>query len=161
MHGLIFSAFRDYLNVRHSPETAAEVMAGEPIYLLSETYPDQRLTALIERAASLAGIDHDTVSHDFGVFTAESTFARLYPALFAMSLSARSFLLTVESQIHDVVRAAIPNARPPMLAVAECGLNGVSIVYSSPRRLCSFLRGLVERRRLYCPPRRGAATSAS
>ena len=144
MHGLIFSSFEDYLNVRHGPETATEVMAGEPIYLLSETYPDERLTALIERAATLVNVDADALEQDFGAFTAESTFARLYPALFAMSLSARAFLLTVEAQIHEVVRAAIPNAQPAMLAVSESGPAAVSIVYTSPRRLCSLLRGLVE-----------------
>jgi hypothetical protein len=144
MHGLIFSSFRDYLSVRHRPETLKEVMDGEPIYVLSETYPDERLTALIERAASLSGMDADKLTYDFGAFTAESTFAGLYPALFAMSPTTRSFLLTVEPQIHEVVRAAIPSARPPKLSVAESDLGGVSIVYTSPRRLCSFLRGLVD-----------------
>jgi hypothetical protein len=89
-------------------------------------------------------VDADTLTHDFGVFTAESTFARLYPALFAMSPTARAFLLTVEAQIHEVVRAAIPNAQPPKLSVAESDMGGVSIVYTSPRRLCSLLRGLVD-----------------
>lgn len=144
MHGLIFSSFHDYVSVRHGPETAKEVLDGEPIYLLSETYPDQRLIGLIERAATLAGVDAHTLTYDFGVFTAESTFARLYPALFALSPSSRSFLLTVETQIHEVVRAAIPDAQPPELTVAESDGDGVSIVYTSPRRLCSFLRGLVE-----------------
>ena len=82
--------------------------------------------------------------HDFGVFTAPTTFARPYTAFFAIAPSARDFLLTVETRIHELVRATIPNARPPQLQVSERGTNGVSISYTSARQLCVLLRGLVE-----------------
>jgi hypothetical protein len=82
--------------------------------------------------------------HDFGVFTGETTFTRLYPAFFAIAPSAREFLLTVETRIHELVRATIPNALPPQLSVSELEPDGVSIVYSSPRQLCVLLRGLAE-----------------
>jgi hypothetical protein len=119
------------------------VTAGEPIYLLSESYPDVRFTRLVERACDVSGLQPDALLHDFGVFTAEKTFARLYPALFAMSSSARAFLLTVERPIHELVRTALPNALPPKLAVSELDERALSIVYTSPRRLCALLRGLV------------------
>ncbi len=57
---------------------------------------------------------------------------------------AREFLLTVETRIHELVRATIPNARPPQLTVSGHGDDGVTIVYTSPRRLCVLLRGLVQ-----------------
>jgi hypothetical protein len=82
--------------------------------------------------------------HDFGVFTGATTFTRLYPAFFAIAPSARDFLLTVETRIHELVRATIPNARPPQLQVSELDEDGVTIDYSSPRRLCVLLRGLAE-----------------
>jgi heme-NO-binding protein len=144
VHGLIFTSFRDYLNEAHGHDLAAEIFAGEPIYLLSEAYPDEQLLALIGRASEASGQELDTIEHDFGVFTARSTFARLYPALFAISASAREFLMTVETRIHEVVRATIPNAGPPQLDVTELDEDGVSIVYTSPRRLCMLLRGLTE-----------------
>jgi Haem-NO-binding len=82
--------------------------------------------------------------HLFGVFTGATTFTRLYPAFFSIAPSAKDFLLTVESRIHELVRATIPNARPPQLHISELGDDGVSIDYSSPRRLCVLLRGLAE-----------------
>jgi hypothetical protein len=121
-----------------------QVLASEPAYLISEAYPDDRFTALLERACEATGLDREALLCDFGIFAAENTFAGLYPALFDICSSAREFLLTVEEPIHELVRVAIPNARPPRLAVAELGVNGVSIVYSSPRRMCALLRGLVE-----------------
>jgi hypothetical protein len=99
---------------------------------------------LIGRAAEAAGRDVDDLVYAFGVFTGATTFTRLYPAFFAIAPSARDFLLTVETRIHELVRATIPNARPPQLHVSELGSDGVTIDYSSPRQLCVLLRGLAE-----------------
>jgi hypothetical protein len=104
------------------------------VYLLSEAYPDEQLLSLIGRASEAIGKDVDATVHDFGVFTAQSTFTRLYPAFFAIAGSAREFMLSVETRIHELVRATIPNAGPPQLDVSELDGDGVTIVYSSPRR---------------------------
>ncbi len=50
----------------------------------------------------------------------------------------------METRIHELVRATIPNARPPQLSVTELDGDGVSIEYTSPRQLCVLLRGLAE-----------------
>lgn len=144
MHGVIFSSFRDFLTAAHGPETADRVFDGEPIYLLSESYPDENLRRLVGRATEAVGADTSGLVRDFGAYAASTTFTRLYPAFFAIANSAREFLLTVETRIHELVRATIPNAAPPQLHVTELGADAVSIVYSSPRRLCVLLRGLTE-----------------
>jgi hypothetical protein len=144
VHGLIFISFRDYLTASHGAGIDQTVLASEPTYLVNKAYPDDRFNALVERACEVTGLDREMLLCDFGIFAAEKTFARLYPALFDICSSVREFLLNVEQPIHELVRVAIPNAKPPKLAVTELGENGVSIVYSSPRRMCALLRGLVE-----------------
>jgi hypothetical protein len=144
VHGVVFTSFRDYVTDRHGRETAQQVFANGSTHLLSEAYPDEELLALLGRTADVSGRDLDDIVFDFGVFTAQKTFARLYPAFFAISLSAREFLLTVETRIHELVRATIPNASPPQLHVSEHGEVGVRIVYTSSRQLCVLLRGLVD-----------------
>jgi Haem-NO-binding len=144
VHGLIFASLRDYLATEHGPEVANDVTADEPQYTLSEAYPDEQFLALLERALVRTGMSRDELLFEFGVFTAATTFARLYSVLFKMSPTARDFLLTVETPIHDVVRVALPEARPPELAVTDLGGNGLELVYASPRRLCAMLRGLAE-----------------
>jgi predicted hydrocarbon binding protein len=144
VHGLIFMSFRDYLAAVHGADSEQEVLAGEPVYLMSEAYSDERFSKLVERACETTGLAREALLRDFGAFTAERTFVRLYPALFDLAGSARSFLLTVEKPIHELVRVAIPNARPPKLAVSELDEHRISIVYTSPRRLCALLRGLVD-----------------
>jgi hypothetical protein len=144
MHGVIFTSFRDFLGTEHGPDAIAQVFEGEPLYLMSEAYPDEQLIVLLDRAATVAGQDAGDLLEAFGVFTAEQTFVRLYPAFFAVSRSTREFLLTVETRIHEVVRATLPNAAPPHLTVSELDDGRVEIYYTSPRRLCRLLRGLAE-----------------
>ena len=144
MHGLIFASFRDYLHTEHGAGVAQDVTAGEPQYTLSEAYPDEQFLVLLERACERTGLDLETLLFEFGVFTAATTFARLYSVLFKLSPSARDFLLTVETPIHDTVRETMPDAKPPQLGVRDLGENGLEILYSSPRRICALLRGLVE-----------------
>ena len=144
VHGVIFTSFRDYLVSAHGNDTATAVFGAEPEYLLSESYPDETLLRLVELASAHTGLEPDEIVFELGVFTAEVTFARLYPAFFDVSTSTRDFLLTVETRIHELVRATIPNARPPGLHITPLGDEGVSIIYDSPRRMCVLLRGLTE-----------------
>ncbi len=144
MHGVIFASVVDYVNAQLEPEVAAELLRDEPSYLLSESYPDEQLMDLVVRASERTGRHVSELLQDIGAFTAEQTFARLYPAQFDMAGGTRAFLLGVETYIHELVRATMPSARPPQLAVREAGSDGVEIEYSSPRRLCHLLIGLTE-----------------
>ncbi len=144
MHGIIFASFGDYLAARLEPEAVTAILEGEPAYLLSESYPDEQLVGLLGRAARVTGTAEAELLREFGAFTAEQTFARLYPAQFALAGETRVFLLGVETYIHELVRATMPTAQPPQLTVSEAGPDGVEIVYSSPRRLCHLLVGLTE-----------------
>jgi hypothetical protein len=144
VHGLIFASFRDYLVSEHGVDVAKDVTAGEPQYTLSQAYPDEQFLALLERACARTGLSADELLFEFGEFTASVTFARLYSVLFRASPTARDFLMTVETPIHEVVRETIPQAAPPKLAVTDLGAEGLEIVYTSPRRICALLRGLVE-----------------
>lgn len=143
MHGVIFASLTDYIAARFGAETARDVLRDEPIYLMSEAYDDERLLAIVERVVATTDVPVEELVHDFGVFTAQATFTRLYPAYFAVAGGARPFLLTIEERIHELVRATIPNARPPQLRVVPLDGDGVRIEYSSRRRLCVLLTGLV------------------
>jgi hypothetical protein len=144
VHGVIFASLGDYLAARLGAQAAAVLLDGEPDYLLTESYPDERLIALLERASRETGQGQPELLRDLGAFTAENTFARLFPAHFSLAGKTRPFLLGVETYIHELVRATMPNARPPRLTVRESGEDGVEITYSSPRRLCHLLIGLTE-----------------
>jgi heme-NO-binding protein len=144
VHGVIFASLVDYLSARHGPAVVSEILSDQPVFLLSESYEDERLLALVTRASELTGTPERELVHEVGVFTAQQTFARLYPAFFAVAGGTRAFLLSVETLIHELVRATIPNASPPQLHAVRLGDDGVTIRYTSSRRLCALLAGLVE-----------------
>jgi Haem-NO-binding len=143
MHGVIFASFRDFLLTAVGPEPGERILAGRPIHMMSEAYPDHEFLALVGATSRALGADQGQVLRDFGVFAGSQTFPRLYPAFFSATGDTRSFLITVEDRIHEVVRATVPNARPPQLDIAPLGEDGVRITYTSPRRLCVLLAGLV------------------
>ena len=144
VHGVIFAAFSDFVLTRYGAEAAKEILAGSPIHQLSEAYDDEEFLELVVRACDRTGVPTEQLVHDFGVFAGSKTFPRLYPAFFSLAGSSRAFLLTIEDRIHELVRATIADAHPPQLDVQPLGEDGVRITYTSPRRLCTLLEGLVE-----------------
>lgn len=141
MHGIIFASLYDYVRARLGHDTTDELFE-RGFYSMSRAHPDEEFTALVERTAGRLDVTTDELLRDFGVFTAEETFARLYPAFFEIAGHTRSFLLTVEDRIHELVRSSVPGARPPALAVRPARDGLLEIEYSSPRRLCRLLEGL-------------------
>jgi hypothetical protein len=144
VHGIVFTSFRQFVTTRFGREQATRLLAGGPQYRITEAYPDADFLDLFSRVCEATDSDPDTLLHDFGVFAGERTFVLLYPSYFEIAGDARTFLLTVEGRIHELVRATLPDADPPRLHVDPLGEDGVTIVYDSPRRLCILLQGLVE-----------------
>jgi len=144
VHGLIFTSFRDFVTAQYGPGIAKSILEGHPVHLLTEAYPDEDFLAVVGKACEQTRVEAGDLVREFGVFAGETTFPRLYPAFYSVAGDARSFLLTVEALIHELVRATIPNATPPQLLVTPLDEDGVQIEYSSPRRLCVLVGGLVD-----------------
>jgi len=142
MHGLIFAAFRGYLEEARGPELAWEAL-GERAYVIHESHADEFFMESLERACALLDVEPDALLEDFGVFTGRKVFPRLFPMMYSPHISASSFLPVVDEQIHSIVRKAAPGALTPGLAVhREDG--GVMVAYTSARKLCVYLRGLLQ-----------------
>ena len=142
VHGIVFTSFRHFVTNRFGREQATRLWVDEPQYLITQAYGDGVFTELFTKVCEETGSDPVELLRDFGMFAAERTFVLLYPSYFELAGDARTFFLTVETRIHDLVRATISDARPPRLRVEPFGEDGVRIVYDSPRRLCVFLDGL-------------------
>jgi hypothetical protein len=142
VHGLIFTSFARYTNEVLSDLTA-EIWSGRPAYEATSAYSDQEFADLIARTRELTGQTRREILTSLGAFTAEHVFTKLYPDYFVASGNTRSLLLSVEERIHEVVRATIPGAHPPRLHVRPFGRTGAMISYTSERRLCDLLEGLV------------------
>lgn len=142
MHGLVFAALRDYTVERLGEERAAELWIDR-VFETSEAYDDEWFVAQLDRLAGATGETRAHVDIGFGAFAGRTTFALLYPSYYAESGDVITFLLGVEERIHALVRTTIPGARPPRLHVHPLKEAGVLISYTSERRLCRVLEGLV------------------
>lgn len=142
MHGLIFASLHDYTRDRLGPQASREIFAGRT-YVMSEQHPDHEFTELLAHTAKRGQTPIDDALRDFGAFTVEHTFARLYPAYFKIAGNSKTFLLGVETHIHELVRATIPDAHPPALRIRPADDESVTIEYASLRKLCRLLEGLV------------------
>ncbi len=145
MHGLIFEGFRSFLVEEHGAavDSVDSVFGGRARYELGRAYADEEFVELLERAAAHTGLERRELLLVFGSFAARRTFADLYPEYYATSVGTRPFLLSVEDRIHTLVRRAVADAQPPRLHVTPFGRSGVAITYTSDRRLCDLLEGLV------------------
>jgi hypothetical protein len=142
VHGLVFTAFRAF-SVSEYPGFSDRLWDGSRRYLATEAYEDAEFDALVGRAVELSGDPRATVLRRFGIFAGVSTFRFLYPEYYAAHDDTLGFLVNVEDRIHNVVRRTVPGAAPPQLVVERLDETGVRIDYSSARRLCELLDGLV------------------
>lgn len=142
MHGLIFASLRDYSIERLGAAAAAPLWA-DLAFETAGAYEDAFFVLQLERIVEATGAPPEEVERDFGSFAARRTFAGLYPAYYEESGGVFAFLLGIEEKIHELVRATIPGATPPRLHIQPFSDLGALVSYTSERRLCRLLDGLV------------------
>jgi predicted hydrocarbon binding protein len=138
VHGLILISFSEYARTRGVGDEATQEYQGD------RAYPDLELVSYVERVAARTNVTVDETLHDFGRFLGAEAFPRLAPAFYERHASLTEALLAVEDEIHEHVRQVVPQALPPRLRVSTLGEHGAVIAYTSERRLCQLLEGLVE-----------------
>jgi hypothetical protein len=139
---LIFASLRDYTTLRLDHERSVELWSDR-VFQPHEAYDDEWFVAQLNRLGAATGETLDETQRGFGSFAAQETFARLFPDYYAESKDTFTFLLGIEETIHEVVRATIPGAAPPRLHVQPLRNVGVLVSYTSERKLCPLLDGLV------------------
>ena len=142
MHGLIFASLRDYTIHRLGDERTGEIW-GDRLFETTEAYADEWFLAQLERLAVAAGETALETERGFGVFAAQKTFAGLFPGYYAESGDTCAFLLGRRGEDPRARARDVPGATPPRLHVQPLGELGVLVSYTSERRLCRLLDGLV------------------
>jgi hypothetical protein len=142
VHGLLFQALRDFSSDRLGEEATQELWAGTA-FATDEVYDDALFVEQLGRIAAARGDEPRAVEHDFGAFAGRRVFPSLFPDYYAESADTAAFLLGIEERIHEVVRATLRGAAPPALHVGPLPGLGVIVTYTSHRKLCALLEGLV------------------
>jgi predicted hydrocarbon binding protein len=140
VHGLIFVSLEGFLRERGLLDT----LPGVGTYRDDRVYDDGELLLVLRTAAGRAGESPADFVRAFGAYLGSKAFPELSPRFYEDHDSLISALLDVEVEIHERVRNIVPGAAPPHLRVTRLGDQGVVVAYTSSRRLCDLLTGLIQ-----------------
>ena len=145
MHGVIFSELQNYAESRHGPGTWNALLEkanlkGEA-YLAVQTYPDADAVALVSAASALTGLPVAAVLEDFGEFIVPDLI-KMYGHLLQSDWKTIDVIDKTEQTVHTVVRVKNPGAKPPQLQTVRRSKHEVSLIYTSPRKMCSLAIGI-------------------
>lgn len=147
MQGIVFDQLRSFAlsqGVSVWPDLLARAQLTKQTYLVTENYPDEELEALISAFVEVMSRPRSDVLMDFGRFLSSGLLV-IYGVLLDKRWGLREVLLNTERTIHRVVRLRDPQADPPRLRILDGPDTGqVTIMYDSPRRMCSLGKGIIE-----------------
>ena len=146
MHGLIFTELKKYVVSKFDAATWEKLLekAGlkHQMYLASAVYPDKDIMALVTTACEMTGLPAKTVLEDFGQFIAPGLIEQ-YKFLINPSWRLLDFLANTEETIHKIVRFH-KGVTPPRLVTTRVADDKLIITYTSQRRMCTLLKGIVK-----------------
>ena len=147
MHGVIFYNFRRFLDKKLGSNSwnvvLQEANLRSKVFLATHTYPDEDFLALLSASAKYLKKDVHQVLEEFGVFIAQPLLD-MYHALIKPEWTLYDLIENTENTIHKVVRIRNPGAEPPELKCERPAEDHVVIYYSSPRKICSLLKGIAQ-----------------
>jgi hypothetical protein len=147
MKGVVNKGIQELVESQFGSEKWEKIksMAGcdEPLFSISEDYPDKMTFDLAGAASEVLGLPLETVLVEFGKFWVMNTGKSSYPTFFKLvGSSPREFLLNM-NRVHKQATRSIPNATPPSLLTEDLPDGRLLMHYKSERNLCPVLRGLI------------------
>lgn len=145
MHGTIFVELQKYVQAKLGADAWTNLKREAGIeresYDPFEVYPDEEVGALVGTASRITGAPAAALLEDFGEFIAPDLL-EMYWGVIAPEWKTLEVLENTERAIHDVVRLNQKGATPPYLHASRTAPDEVTIVYTSPRRLCAVAKGI-------------------
>ncbi len=150
MKGIIFNLLEDYITSRSGEGEYERLLARcslrteEPLLMVAPgTYPDEDFHEIIRVAAAAADTEVAAFCRDFGRY-AIPRMAERYPDFFTPFQHPKAFLKFL-GMVHLVeVRKLYRDARVPDFTCRDTGPGELVLLYTSERRLCHLVEGLIE-----------------
>ncbi|MGQ7843124.1 heme NO-binding domain-containing protein [Granulosicoccus sp. 3-233] len=146
MKGIVFNIFADLVTDNFGMEVWDKLIqdtapASGAIYTSAEVYPDGELIAYVGALSELTGAEPADLIRTFGTYMMHK-FHKLHPEYMA-DHTAKSFLENVHDVVHVEVKKLHPEALLPEFVYESRGDAQLTMLYSSPRKLCHLAEGLV------------------
>jgi hypothetical protein len=145
MKGVVFNLLEEMVEQEFGMavwDALLEETGQDGIYVSTESYPDEKLVALVVAAHEKSGIPVNDLVRAFGEFM----FPRFYAQnqkFFQSGMTLKEFLLLVDRVIHVEVRKLHPDAGLPHFDYIDEQDNELTMIYSSPRKMCMLAEGLI------------------
>jgi hypothetical protein len=145
MKGVVFNLLEEMVEQEFGMavwDALLEETGQDGIYVSTESYPDEMLVALVVAAHEKSGIPVNDLVRAFGEFM----FPRFYAQnqkFFQPGMTLKEFLLLVDRVIHVEVRKLHPDAGLPQFDYIDEQDNELTMIYSSPRKMCMLAEGLI------------------
>jgi len=147
VHGVIYAELKKFAEAKVGATAWPELLTAAGLasmsYDASGSYPDEHVGKIVAAASARTGVPAESILESFGEFIAPDLLA-MFPFLIRPEWKTLDVVEHAERQIHTVVRAQHPQARPPYLRVHRTSAREVVIFYDSPRKLCSVAKGIVK-----------------
>ncbi len=147
MMGVIINSFIEFVNAKGSNAARKELetLVGNQQFLATQNYPDELVFDVISKVAAAEGKSADDILVEFGKFFVTVFASKNYATLFAMQPDAKSFLLSLDTVHQAASRSLSEEATPPTFDYEEEDTpNKLVMKYSSSRKLCSLVKGLIQ-----------------
>jgi hypothetical protein len=149
MHGLIFMTWEKYLAERFGApflstyrNRIGETTATLP--LANRLYSDESLLAGVGAACELSHLPVDILLREYGrYFILNGLTGHLCSYILSNVFSGRDLLLTMRDA-HARLRRTMEDLQPPLFEYTSISPNEVTLIYDSPRQLCTVLLGAIE-----------------
>ena len=149
MKGMIFNLLEDLIDEKFGEEIMEEIYAqaklsdGAPPFVGPETYPDSDLFAIVTLLSEKTDLPIETLVYEFGKYLFP-ILANKYPVFLENMNSPIEFLKTVNDVIHLEVKKLFEAANPPKIIIEQIDSNRAVLHYSSERKLCKLVEGLLD-----------------
>lgn len=148
MKGIIFNLLEQFISDNFGEERYEEILASCPLvtqepFVGPGTYPDEDFLKLTARAVESLALSAPDALRAFGKYCFPKL-AEKFPGFVSPHKDPKSFLMTVDGVIHVEVRKLFDGASVPNFVYREPSRDTLIIEYSSERKFCHFMEGLID-----------------
>lgn len=148
MKGMVFNLLESFITDRFGEDVyediaeSAQLITQEP-FVGPGIYPDEDFMELVNRACERLKVTPQAASRLFGHYSF-SKLAHLHTFFLQSHTSALEFIRSVDGVIHVEVLKLYPDVTLPKFDYDQETKDSLSIKYTSERRLCFFMEGLIQ-----------------
>lgn len=149
MYGMIFDFMRDYVIEKHGGQATWSMLLKETgqspykIYFPVKDYPDAEIVALAVKASEALTLPLEAVLEDFGNYVGHRLVTFYYMYIKSEKFKTLDIIESAGTYIHDALHRHNPLRKPPVISAERISADEVILHYTSQRRLCHVVRGIV------------------